>query len=104
MRAIAISARVAAMSLSECRFAADSAAYYTWDGVGWAAAATEHSHSRTSQSSNVRPAQRIAADGMAYTYTDFVTWYGTHAARLWEEATATEHSGSTDLQPLPSGS
>ena len=45
--------------------------------------------------------QRIAADGLAYTYIDFVTWYGTHAELLWESATATEHSGRIDIQALP---
>jgi len=94
------------------RVAADSAAYTYADFEQWygvharqmweGAAATEHRHSRTSQS--IQQMQRIAADGLAYTYTDFVTWYGTHAARLWESATATEHSGRTDLQALPSRS
>jgi hypothetical protein len=56
------------------------------------AAATEHSHSRTPQSSDVLAARRIAADGTAYTYTDFVNWYGTCAGELWERAAATEHS------------
>ena len=48
--------------------------------------------------------QRIAADGLAYIYTDFVTWYSTHAELLWESATATEHSGRIDLQAFPSRS
>ena len=66
-------------------------------------AATEHRHSRSSQSSDVLPEQRIAADNMAYTYTDFVTWYHTHANQMWETAAATEHSESfhiaTDALP-----
>ena len=37
---------------------------------------------------------RIAADGKAYTYTDFEDWYGMHAIQLWERAVATEHSES----------
>ena len=37
-------------------------------------------------------ARRIAADGTAYTYTDFVNWYGTCTGELRERADATEHS------------
>ena len=80
------------MSLPDLRFAADGAAYtyaafVQWYGVHarrmWeGAAATEHSHSRTPQSSDVRPERRIAADG-------------THAGQLWEGAAATEHSESS---------
>ena len=100
------------------RVAADGAAYTYADFEQWysaharqmweGAAATEHRHSRTSQSSAWSgiqrwhtQMQRIAADGLAYTYIDFVTWYGTHAELLWESATATEHSGRIDIQALP---
>ena len=63
------------------------------------AAATEHSNSRTPQSSDVFAARRIAADGTAYTYTEFVNWYGTQAGQLWEgAAAATEHSHSRTPQ------
>ena len=75
------------MSSSELRFAADSVVYTyagfeQWYGVHarqmWeGAAATEHSHSRTAQSSAwsaIQQTQRIAADGLVYTYTDIVTW------------------------------
>ena len=44
------------------------------------AAATEHSDSDES------PERRIAADTKAYTYTEFVAWYRTHADRMWERA------------------
>jgi hypothetical protein len=64
-----------------------------WEG----AAATEHSHSRTPQSSDMLPQRRIAADGTAYVYTDFVNWYGTHAGQMWERAAATEHSESSSI-------
>ena len=49
------------------------------------------------------PERRIAADGTAYTYTDFVEWYGQHANKLWEGAAATEHSQnySTAIDALP---
>ena len=36
------------------------------------------------------PDRRIAADGTAYIYTDFVDWYGHHANKLWEEAAHTK--------------
>ena len=38
--------------------------------------------------------RRIAADNTAYTYTEFVAWYRTHADQMWERAAATEHSHS----------
>ena len=38
------------------------------------------------------PDRRFAADGLAYTYADFVQWYDTHARQMWEGAAATEHS------------
>jgi len=53
------------------------------------AAATEHS--RTTQSSELRLAQRIAADGLLYTYTEFLNHYGADADQKWEEVAATEH-------------
>jgi len=60
--------------------------------------ATEHSDSRTLQSNDVLPERRIAWDGTAYTYTEFVNWYGTHARPLWEgAAAATEHSESSTI-------
>ena len=87
------------------RVARDGTAYTYTDFVRWygahgtrmweGAAATEHSHNSTPQSSDVFPEQRIAADGTAYTYTDFVNWYGMHADQLWERATATEHNQSS---------
>ena len=43
--------------------------------------------------------KRLAADGIAYTYAEFVQWYGTHAGELWERAAATEHSDSVDDRP-----
>ena len=30
------------------------------------------------------PERRIAADGVPYTYLDFVEWYGVHASRIWD--------------------
>ena len=87
------------------RVAADGTAYTYTDFVRWygahgtrmweGAAATEHSHNSTPESSDVLPEQRIAADGTAYTYTDFVNWYGMHADQLWERAVATEHKESS---------
>ena len=44
------------------------------------------------------PDRRFAADGAAYTYTDFVQWYGAHAGQMWEAAGATEHSRSRTPQ------
>ena len=95
------------MSLPDRRFAADGAAYTYADFVQWygahagqmweGAAATEHSHSRTPQSSDMLPQRRIAADGTAYVYTDFVNWCGTHAGQMWERAAATEHSESSSI-------
>ena len=38
--------------------------------------------------------ERLAADGVAYTYADFERWYGTQATQMWEAAAATEHSQS----------
>ena len=38
--------------------------------------------------------RRPAADGVAYTYAAFQRWYREHAARMWEEAAATEQSQS----------
>ena len=38
------------------------------------------------------PDWRLAADGAAYTYADFVQWYGVHSRQMWEGAAATEHS------------
>ena len=35
--------------------------------------------------------RRVAADGAAYTYSDFEQWYGAHAKQMWEGAAATEH-------------
>ena len=96
-----------AMSLPDRRVAADGTAYTYTDFVQWygaharrmweGAAATEHSHNSTLQSSDVLPEQRIAADGTAYTYTDFVNWYGMHADQLWERAAATEHNESSSI-------
>ena len=96
-----------AMSLPDRRVAADGTAYTYTDFVQWygaharrmweGAAATEHSHNSTPQSSDVLPEQRIAADGTAYTYTDFVNWYGMHADQLWERAAATEHNESSSI-------
>ena len=93
-----------AMSLQDRRFAPDGDAYTYANRQMWeTATATEHSHSRSSQSSDVLPERRIAADNTAYTYTDFVTWYRTHADQMWETAAATEHSESfriaTDAVP-----
>jgi len=95
------------MSLPDRRVAADGTAYTYTDFVQWygaharrmweGAAATEHSHNSTLQSSDVLPELRIAADGTAYTYTDFVNWYGMHADQLWERADATEHSESSSI-------
>ena len=34
---------------------------------------------------------RVAADGAAYTYSDFEQWYGAHAKQMWEGTAATEH-------------
>jgi hypothetical protein len=84
-----------AMALQDQRFASDGDAYsyanrQVWEG----AAATEHSHNRSPQSTDVVPERRIAADNTAYTYTEFVTWYHTHADQMWETAAATEHSES----------
>ena len=89
------------------RVAADGIAYLYTDFVQWygedarrmweEAAATEHSHNSTPQSSDVLPEQRIAADGTAYTYTEFVNWYGMHADQLWERAAATEHNESSSI-------
>ena len=77
-------------------------------------------HSRSPQSSDVRPERRIAADKEAYSYTEFVTWYGTRANQMWERcccraqrehghcccthAAATEHSESSSIanDTLPS--
>ena len=92
------------MSLQDRSFAPDGDAYTYANRQMWeTATATEHSHSRSSQSSDVLPERRIAADNTAYTYTDFVTWYRTHADQMWETATATEHSESfriaTDAVP-----
>ena len=96
-----------AMSLPDRRVAADGTAYTYTDFVQWYgpharrmwyyAAATEHSHNSTPQSSDVLPEQRIAADGTAYTYTDFVNYYGMHADQLWERAAATEHNASSSI-------
>ena len=96
-----------AMSLPDRRVAADGTAYTYTDFVQWygaharrmweGAAATEHSHNSTLQSSDVLPELRIAADGTAYTYTDFVNWYGMHADQLWERAAATEHNESSSI-------
>ena len=61
------------------------------------AAATEHSHGRTPQNSNVLAARRIAADGTAYTYTDFGNWYGACAGERWGIAVATEHSNISSI-------
>ena len=88
-----------AMSLQDRRFAPDGDAYtyanrQMWEG----AAATEHSHSRSPQRSDVLLERRIAADNTAYTYTDFVTWYRTDADQMWETAAATEHSHSRSSQ------
>ena len=44
------------------------------------------------------PDLRLAADGAAYTYADFVQWYGAHAGQMWEGAAATEHSHSRTPQ------
>ena len=77
--------------LPEWHIAADNA-YQRWE-----TAATEHSHSRSSQSSDVLPERRVAADNTAYTYTDFVIWYRTHADQMWETAAATEHSESSRI-------
>ena len=41
------------------------------------------------------PVRRLAADGVAYTYAEFERWYGAHAPRMCEGATATAH------EPLP---
>ena len=35
------------------------------------------------------PDLRIAGDSTAYTYTDFVDWYGSHVNKLWKGAAAT---------------
>ena len=96
-----------AMSLPDRRVAADGTAYTYTDFVQWYgaharrmwyyAAATEHSHNSTPQSSDVLPEQRIAADGTAYTYTEFVNWYGMHADQLWERAAATEHNERSSI-------
>ena len=41
--------------------------------------------------------ERLAADGVAYTYADFERWYGTQATQMWEAAAATEHSQSVEV-------
>ena len=112
------------------RVAADGIAYLYTDFVQWygedarrmweEAAATEHSHNSTPQStattahsqqpqqhstskpqqhttelllqSTLLPERRIAANGIAYTYTDFVNWYGMDTDQFWERAAATEHN------------
>ena len=81
------------MSLQNRRFAPDGETYthawlarYCTDGFAQmreTATATEHSHSRSSQSSDVLPEWRIAAD---------------NAYQRWETATATEHSHSRSSQ------
>jgi hypothetical protein len=91
--------------MSDRRFAADGIAYTYTDFVKWygpqakkmwgGAAATEHSQNYSpdcGSSAMSLPDRRIAADGTAYTYNDFVDWYGQDANKLWEEAAATEHS------------
>jgi hypothetical protein len=95
---------------SQRRRAADETAHTHADFEQWygaharrmwgGAAATEHIQNHTVHSSNVRPVQRSAADGIAYTYTG----YGADAAELWERADATEHSESNGLQTFSSGS
>jgi hypothetical protein len=41
--------------------------------------------------------RRIADDGVAYTYNDFVKWYDMQAREWWERAAAIEHSGSSPI-------
>ena len=43
--------------------------------------------------------KRLAADGTAYTYAEFVRWSGAHAVQLWERAAATEHSDYVGDRP-----
>ena len=80
---------------SQRRRAADETAHTHADFEQWYGA-----HARPVHSSNVRPVQRSAADGIAYTYTG----YGADAAELWERADTTEHSESNGLQTFSSGS
>ena len=104
------------MSLPDRRTAADGTAYTYTEFVDWygphanklwgGAAATEHSQNYSpgcGSSAMSLPDRRTAADGIAYTYTDFVKWYGPHANKLWEGAAATEHSQnySTAIDALP---
>ena len=44
------------------------------------------------------PGRRVAPDGTAYLYTEFVQYYGNDARRRWEEAAATEHSHNSTPQ------
>ena len=80
---------------SQRRRAADETAHTHADFEQWYGA-----HATPVHSSNVRPVQRSAADGIAYTYTG----YGADAAELWERADTTEHSDSNGLQTFSSGS
>jgi len=36
------------------------------------------------------PSERIARDGLPYSFCEFVTWYGSHAVQRWCEAAATK--------------
>ena len=104
-------------ALSEYRLAPDATAYTWEDFENWygtharqmweEAAATEHSQSQWRLASDCivraitehsQSHTRLAADGAVYTYADFDAWYGAHPREMWEEAAATEHSGSTGLQ------
>ena len=44
--------------------------------------------------------RRVAADGAAYTYSDFEQWYGAHAKQMWEGAAATEHRHNRTSQSI----
>ena len=78
------------MSLQDQRFAPDGDAYIYANRQMWeGAAATEHSHNRSPQSSDVVPERRIAADNTSTTHT--------RQPQIWETAAATEHSESLPI-------
>ena len=73
------------MSAPMRSFAADAAhAGQMWQR----AAATEHSTDRTEHTHGMLPERRIASDGRAYTYAEFMQWYGSHAKKVWERSAA----------------
>ena len=80
-----------AMSLQDQRFAPDGDAYIYANKQMWeGAAATEHSHNHSPQSSDVVPERRIAADNTPTTHT--------RQPQIWKTAAATEHSHSRSSQ------